>query len=1494
MRALRSDRKGIVILRWIGRIALGLLAFVVLAVIGVVMFMHTGFGQEFVRKQVESKLASTFVGGATVGHVGGTPFTDIVVSDLVINGPDRKPAIRVGELHLHAGILPLISHQLVLTKLVADDVDVLVKRDANGELQLEHLTRPGPPSTWNVHLPSVEVHRAHVMIDTGKDVVDLDGIEIGARADLPHGGPVDFGAAVSALWRQKRARIGLAANVHADAEHVTVPLLVAAIADASIAGSGLDIPKGGRGPISGTLAVRAPATTIAALAPSVQLPDDVALEIEATPDGEQTLVALAGTIGRSPLHGLVHADLGAKTAAGFLGGARLDVGTLSRGKLAGRGNVFAVFDAAPPAHDGELPRAHAIVQTWGDVGDMPATAALVALDTAGDRVRATVGAANTEGLRAAVAAQVRRDGKATTLERAELVATTPDPARATGGKAPLHGVIDARLVASGPLSPEADLAIAGHVDAMRLRMKDLTARALHLRIDAAHAPAHPIGTARVEVTDVSRGNLQLRELTLAAGNRPDGKIQVTLRTEPKPAPWLLDLDALVTPGKTVAIDLQRHFVRAAGGSTWHGNTGHVEIGPERIAVRDLESSSADGKLAVDATYMRAGRAQGDLWAKLAGKLDLANLGTDYHGSIDANVDVARRGGRWQGTVNAKATGINPDPRSAITLDGNAKVELRPGHVTANIDASSLRVGSAKVAADIATPANIANARAWRAMPRSAIRNVDINLQGIDLQALAKMAGLQGQVIASGRLDGDLRVEAGKAGGIVQVRGVAGKSLRDLGQLSADVRVDQTGKDEITTVAFGRIPTIGGVELQARVATPDRLFDPDAWKKLGLGALRGASARAERITFDPGTLERLGVVSQLRGNVGFTAELDDGLRGANITADVRDLHGGVIAMPVDVHVAVTSDEHLTRVAMFASSAQRKLLEVSAHLPVTLPELRANPKAVRTAPLAGKITVPHVEVRPLLAMLGNTQATGGTIDGTIDVGGTVAKPTANAHLIARDVSVPPGGGGTPVQVVQRLEIQGKWDGAAGQVAITGEESGGGRLRLTAGGRADAPKEIGGTLEATKLDIAPLVAFLPGPAGGLAGRIDAKLDVRGIDPKTSQIGGQLKVSEARLPIAPQIGTLFHGAVDVRIQNHLVNVQASGKLGNGEVKLVGAAPLDGAAPTGGQVHLTVRKVQLIGTTEPIIDATVLAKLGRQQDQWQAQIDISKAFVRVPEEKGEKLKPAGAPPDLVYAGPEHHHTPPSQVQAGPEPHRRPPEHPAMVADIVLHDAKIESKEFRGNATGKLRVTMGGKEVGVVGNVNVTRGDLDLFDRRYNVDRAALHFDGSTDPELDVRITHDFPDVTTITEVRGRASKPELHMSSQPGTYSQAELLGFLLGGEPGGDPNQAPSATAKVEGAGASFVANKIGGYVKQALPVDIDVLRYESASATSSAAVTVGTWITHDLFLAYRRHLEARPDENAGEGEIEYWLQRRLSLTGTIGDRGYDGVDLLWRRRW
>jgi hypothetical protein len=355
--------------------------------------------------------------------------------------------------------------------------------------------------------------------------------------------------------------------------------------------------------------------------------------------------------------------------------------------------------------------------------------------------------------------------------------------------------------------------------------------------------------------------------------------------------------------------------------------------------------------------------------------------------------------------------------------------------------------------------------------------------------------------------------------------------------------------------------------------------------------------------------------------------------------------------------------------------------------------------------------------------------------------------------------------------------------------------------------------------------------------------------------------------------------------VADHEIRIAVDGKLGAGSATLTGSIALDGAAPNGGQAKIRLTRISPIGTIEPQISADVTATLTRDRNQWRGDLVVDNGRIIVPKERGEKLKPVGGPVDMRFAS--------GERTARRSTENVEPTNPIFVIAINLRSTKVESDEFRGLIKGKLELRADGSDIALYGGIDADRGDLDLFGRRYLVDRAGVHFDGSLDPLLDIRISHDFPDVTTITEVRGRASMPELVMTSDPGTYSQGQLLGFLLGGEPGGDPQSSP-LQSQVAGAGESYVANQIGGYVKKAMPIDIDVLRYEAATSTSSAAVTVGTWINSSLFVAYRQHLESKPEENLGEGQIEYWLTRRLMVQGTVGDRNVDGVDLLWRKRY
>jgi hypothetical protein len=1513
--------------RWGRNLVFGLIGLVAFVVITAYVVFETRWGKDVLRSQIETRMAKVFIGGATLGGVEGNPLTELVLTDLVINGPDGEQAIAVKRLTVKVPILPLISSELRVAKVLAEDLDIHVKHTDDGELNLANLTKPTEDeSTWSIKLPDVQVRRGHVRIeDVTPEPVDLDNIELSIDAALPFAGPIEASLSLTADWRQREAPLALSAAFYDDDAVTAVPLLVAQVGDIDVALFGVRSPKDAfQRTFQGTVVAYAPADQLHALVPAVELPGDAALTLTATPDGRLTRVSGAGAVGSGRFGVVARADVQAKLASGVIMADRLDLDQLTGGTLSGDGGMVASFDVDANDPAAELPSVNALATAWGNVDKASPTRAVISLVMGGNRIETAVVATSAAGMRATIAASVYKDGDLLRLEHGLVVAATQDLRRGTHGLAPVRGALDANLQASGTLSPELDLEIRGHADARRLRMNDIRARTVAFRIDGKNIPSDPVGTARLEAVGLRAGDLELGKLTLAAGTRPDGKLQVSVRSRPKQAPWLIDLDAVVTTGKTVVVDLQRHFVRAGGGAVWRGDTGVVRVGPTQIELREFASNSRDGRIAAAGHFVREGRNAGDLEAKLDASLDLGSLEHAYRGKVKASVDVSRKRGRLAGNVTAKATGIALDPNTPITLDADARIAAGPDQVRADIALSTLEAGDARVVVDIASPKDITDTRAWSKLGRDAVRTASVELDGLDLGQLARVVKAGPM---AGRVDGQLQLTADEATGTIKIRGVQVPRTRGLGRIHADLQLTQTAPDQLKTALTARlqpdarataareITRDGGARLyaDAELALPHRLFDPDAWRALGANAFQGGALRAERLAFEPGTLERFGIVSDLRGELSVGAELEKGLGTARFAVNLYNLRGGVLAKPVSMSVAGVIDGDAARIIASVHARNITLVRMASEIPVSLDQLRSDPDAVKRAKLSATVTIPQIPARTLMSVLGTTQITGGVLDGKIDVAGTVGKPTVDARIVACGVTVP-AESGEPMQQIEELTIVANWDGTRGKVSIDGTQSAGGTLKLRAAGSPDDLAAVTASLDANKLDIAPLVAFMPGPAGGLGGRMEAAFRVRGADPATADLSGSLRIRNGRIPISPAIGTLFKGDVRVDIKNKVVDLGVSGKLGRGDLKLRATAPLDGATPRSGNLRLEVDKVQLISTVQPIISGAVVADIARVDEQWRANVRVDGMTVEVPSDRGRPLSPVGAPNDIVYGGVKIHHgehkgkdapkgnlreaeaevQPPTHVE-GPVARRRSPDEPVVDARITIRNVFVESNELRGLVGGNLRVQVGqDSEIGMIGQVRLTRGVLDLFNRRYQVDKAHVHFDGSLDPVVDVRIVHDFPEVTTITEVRGRSSDPELNLTSNPAQYSQAELLGFLLGGEPGGDPRNAPSATERVAGAGASFIGNKVGGYVKEALPIDIDVLRYEAASSTSSAAVTVGTWLTDSVFLAYRRRLEARPNENAGEGEIEYWIRRRLVLEGIAGDRGVNGVDLLWRRRW
>ncbi|HEY0192847.1 MAG TPA: hypothetical protein VGC42_17135, partial [Kofleriaceae bacterium] len=680
----------------------------------------------------------------------------------------------------------------------------------------------------------------------------------------------------------------------------------------------------------------------------------------------------------------------------------------------------------------------------------------------------------------------------------------------SGGKAPVHGNLHIDLAAHGSIKPAPSLAVTGTIDGDRLRVQDLSVGKLHVDVDAARLPNRPLGKAHVEILDLVRQNFQISRMTVDADDRTDGRVDVQIRTRPKQNPWLLDLDAIITPPAVAApdqlvVDITHHRVRAGNGTDWTGSTGHLEVGPQQITIRDFKSASNLGHVAVDGFFNRAGRLAGDFRAKVDAKgVSLAAVGAKYHGNLDAHVEVGKHREVWDALVDVDGKQLQIDP-STLMLETHTHVALHGTKLEVKADATSLGLGTAKVDVEMDTPKVVTDAQAWKKLTRDAIRDTRLTLQDIQIARIAELAKMEGTY--GGTINGDFQLNKDTIGGRLEVHEVVAPQLRGLTGVNVQLDVSQTSPTELAPRLVASVEGLGRLDADAKLAMPQNLFDGKAWGALGNKALKGASLRVQDVAIDPAMLDRFGIASDARAKLNVAVDVGEAAQKLDAKIDVAELRGMGLVQPIDIHLKAGVDAQATTSQITVATAGGKstsLLEIDGKLPGSPDQLLAKIKQWRAAPEANAGSAPAMEVHvkfpsvdapKLLAVVGRTEITDGKLDGGIDVTGTLAKPSVKIDIKGTNLTVPPGRGGKPVRTVKTLAITGSWDGANAKLDLDAAEDRGGTLKVGVDANPSALKDGKVTLVAKRLDLAPILAFAPGPAGGAAGELNANLTVTGL---------------------------------------------------------------------------------------------------------------------------------------------------------------------------------------------------------------------------------------------------------------------------------------------------------------------------------------------------------------------------------------------------------------
>lgn len=328
------------------------------------------------------------------------------------------------------------------------------------------------------------------------------------------------------------------------------------------------------------------------------------------------------------------------------------------------------------------------------------------------------------------------------------------------------------------------------------------------------------------------------------------------------------------------------------------------------------------------------------------------------------------------------------------------------------------------------------------------------------------------------------------------------------------------------------------------------------------------------------------------------------------------------------------------------------------------------------------------------------------------------------------------------------------------------------------------------------------------------------------------------------------------------------------------------------------------IAALRPVISAELTAQLHRTAGQLRGTLTVADgASIALPAQSGTRLLDPAVPTDLVLPG----------APVAPPRDPRAPAHPWLVLDVRTGPIRLEARELAEGVgltgvlqTEHLQLSIG-DSIGLTGAVQVESDDVEVLGRRYLVEPtrggpSGLAFDGTIDPRVQIAMSYAFPELTLHVDVSGRLSKldPPRFSSDPPGLYTQDQLFGFFLGGEPSTDAasQNRDQARLAVTGAGTRFLSAKLGQQLNKILPgklkLDLSCEPDPAATTATSGSCTAGNWLSQRLYIAYRQHLQPRPDENNGDVQLQVRMGRELLLQATGGDRGYLDADLLWRHRW
>ncbi len=752
--------------------------------------------------------------------------------------------------------------------------------------------------------------------------------------------------------------------------------------------------------------------------------------------------------------------------------------------------------------------------------------------------------------------------------------------------------------------------------------------------------------------------------------------------------------------------------------------------------------------------------------------------------------------------------------------------------------------------------------------RTATQSLAVRADDLDLARLPACLGVSD---LSGHAHLDLALSRTRAG--LSLRGAVGGTevvagTRPAVSGSANLQLDP-GSGHVD----GSAQIVGAsISFTADGTIPRAITDGEGWAALRPADLREASAEVHHLT--TAAVTALGGVAMpadvdgtVNGNVALTAgasslvaHLDLGVERA---AGVRDLAS---------HVNATWSASGLEVTASPTQAGEPITSGTVHLAAPLQPALRGEVALATAALDGSLTVDDFDLARLRRAGLAPRPVSGTLSAAVALSGSIADPivtVSDGHavdLLLDRVSF------------RRVDVDGQWRRGAWRVDLGAFQKSGGDLSVQA---AQTGAELALTARAHKFDLSVVRAFEAGGTGPLAeaqGTLDADINVSGTA-DAPRARGNLTVHGGRVLLQAGTRRVDDIVATATLRDKgVIEVHGRAMTAGGKATLDGTliAPL--LRPKSFDASFVVADVGFTaGTSRGRIDTRGTLKGQFTGGEVRVAMVVNGGNVQLKKTR-RGLQPLENMPDVVYVD-----------ERGKKSVAEPgtPWPTVRIALTSTRGVGLKTPDADLQVDPKLEIVFENAALtSITGRVTILRGStVSVFDRPYDVVVGEIELDGANfaNPRIRAQLNHDFPLATVVAQVDGTLEDPHIQLSTDVGSYDDAQILSIMLGE----DPTRTDQGTGGAE-TGAAVAGYAIGNFLRDKLPLGISVF------IPHADGFEIGRWIAEGVLATYRYRAPSAVHQNVNEAGIDWYLRHNLILEGRYGDATVGNLDLLWVLRF